>query len=110
MMFNKLTAYLSANHSTDTCSAFLSPVATIPTSTNSTNPIATITSENEGENNAGGGDTGRNVAQAQEKITDLTSHPYYYHHHHYKDSHGKNYHFCLFGFVDALFKIIVGIP
>ena len=90
MMFNKLTAYLSANHSTDTCSAFLSPVATIPTSTNSTNPIATITSENEG-----GGDASRNVAQAQEKITDLTSHPYYYHHHHhYKETNGMNFHVC----------------
>ena len=78
MMFNK-TLLSKVDHSTDTCSAFLSPAATIPTSTNSTIETAA----------AGAGGAGDILTAVQGKVNDLVPHPYYYHHH-YKDTQGMS--------------------
>ena len=82
MMFNK-TLLSKVDHSTDTCSAFLSPAATIPTSTNST--IETAAPAGAG---TGAGDI---LTAVQGKVNDLVPHPYYYHHH-YKDTQGMYVH------------------
>merc|ERR1712051_628263 len=86
---NSASSHSISSTTSDTCSAFLSPTS-IPTSTNSNSGIrnSEIPSNEEGERIVG-----ETSIAAQEKVSDLLSHPYYYHHHHYKDTQASLNHY-----------------